>query len=144
MQQVTSLLCDIISINSLQFYPRHLHILFFILPLFVSVNYRFILFILIIFISLVGVGVGGLSLQQHLCYITVFPVLSHQYSTQYSSIPRQLDTFPRNMSLPIVTRGKTPVTIIFLCFTPFSTLFHLYHGDSSLMHDPLVIKPVLG
>ena len=29
-------------------------------------------------------------------------------------------------------------------FTPLSTLFQLYHGGSSLIHDPLVNKPVLG
>ena len=29
-------------------------------------------------------------------------------------------------------------------FTPLSTLFHLYHGDSSLIHDPWVNKPVPG
>ena len=29
-------------------------------------------------------------------------------------------------------------------FTPLSTSFQLYHGDSSLIHDPWVNKPVLG
>ena len=28
-------------------------------------------------------------------------------------------------------------------FTPLSTLFQLYQGDSSLIHDPWVNKPVL-
>ena len=28
-------------------------------------------------------------------------------------------------------------------FTPFSTFFQLYHGNSSLIHDPWVNKPVL-
>ena len=29
-------------------------------------------------------------------------------------------------------------------FTPLLTLFQLYHGNSSLIHDPWVNKPVLG
>ena len=33
---------------------------------------------------------------------------------------------------------------IYRGFTPLSTLFQLYHGDSSLIHDPWVNKPVLG
>ena len=33
---------------------------------------------------------------------------------------------------------------IYWGFTPLSTLFQLYHGDSSLIHDPWVNKPVLG
>ena len=36
------------------------------------------------------------------------------------------------------------VLFIYLSFMPFSTLFQLYHGDSSLIHDPCVNKPVLG
>ena len=31
-----------------------------------------------------------------------------------------------------------------LGFTPFSTLFKLYHGDSSLINDPCVHNPVQG
>ena len=34
--------------------------------------------------------------------------------------------------------------ISFWGFTPLSTLFQLYHGDSSLTHDPWVNNPVLG
>ena len=33
---------------------------------------------------------------------------------------------------------------IYWGFTPLSTLFQLYHGDSSLIHDRWVNKPVLG
>ena len=33
---------------------------------------------------------------------------------------------------------------IYWGFTPLSKLFQLYHGDSSLIHDPWVNKPVLG
>ena len=33
---------------------------------------------------------------------------------------------------------------IYWGFTPLSSLFQLYHGDSSLIHDPWVNKPVLG
>ena len=33
---------------------------------------------------------------------------------------------------------------IYWGFTPLSTLFQLYHIDSSLIHDPWVNKPVLG
>ena len=33
---------------------------------------------------------------------------------------------------------------IYWSFTPLLTLFQLYHGDSSLIHDPWVNTPVLG
>ena len=34
--------------------------------------------------------------------------------------------------------------LFYLSFTPFLTLFQLYHVDSSLIHDPWVNKLVLG
>ena len=36
------------------------------------------------------------------------------------------------------------ICLFYWGFTPLSTLFQLYHGDSSLIRDPWVNKPVLG
>ena len=74
-------------------------------------------------------------LKWHICLSITYPcvhILNDMYLTGLGSL------------FPLCKRSLTHLLLLRRSFTPFSTLFQLYHGDSSLIHDPWVNKPVLG